>query len=260
MAASADPVISVELPHMQSSKPGPNHNNTSLDDGLGDKRNENITLNTIFIMIAAIGVPLNGLTAVEILNDVLPLHAAKISSVQIFLIEIGDWWPFLVVTSSMLGIIGFRRMWLIGSSILCPLIFPCGFVCTDSQIHVFRIILEVILAMMRATSMGFVGLFMRSAGPLRYALLFSSLAIGPVYARILGSKLSHIFSKEWGFCIIVTIHVVLFLLSTIALPPDPESHRTTGTFWVFTRGAKVNWSKVMIVIAFVGDLSYIIFA
>lgn len=255
-AAAAAPATTAEPLQGQGSHPSPNPANTQSDDGFVGNRTVKTMIQPWCIVIAAISIPSNGLAAVKILNDALRLYETDISPAHESFLEAGRCAFLTVALWPAVAAIGLKRMWLIVSGILCASIFACSYACTGNDVFIFRTVIEIIVAVTEAISLGFVGWFVHSPWAKRYSLSFSILAIISLYASVVGFMLSTMFPWQWSLSIIATIETMLFALSIKALPADPEPQEVTRPFGGYLPRLTLPWMAIEIISACLGLLSY----
>lgn len=260
MAAAAAPVTLHEPSPVQSYQPGSNTVNAPAEGGLADNENENITLKTISVITAVFGVLFCGFTAAAILSDANHLRATNISPA--YNSEFFKFWKTVIVFHGVLlilGIVGSRRMWLIGSGTLCPLIFTCGFARTGNHFFILKTLVGLLLAVLLSTSLRFLAWSTRTSKLIKTNLIVgpaATLIIGPLFARFLGVGLSALLPWQSNFSIIATTEGVLFILSIIVLPPDAKSQEPPGPSLSFRPNLTNFWIYAANFLVFIGQLFY----
>lgn len=247
---------------VQISQDGSGSVNRPTKRGLINKTNQKTTLKTMTVVTAVVGVLLCGFTAAAVLSDANYLHATGVSPE--YDIEFIKYWKVVVVVHAillMLGVIGSRRVWLIGSGTLCPLIFICGFARTSKDLIILKTLIGLLLAVLLATSLRFLAWAIRTSGPIKHEVIIgpaATLLVVPLFARFLGIGLSMVFPWQSIFSIIAATEGALSFLSIIVLPPDAKSQDLTGSSSLFRPGLTNFGIYVANLLVFLGQIFYII--
>lgn len=235
MGAAAVPVALPEPFQVQSSQPGPDSAITPSDNGITDNKKRTSMLNTLSTIIIVIGVPTNGFAAIGILSGAIRSHAAEMSPDENsnfdYFIKFWIETQTSTLLLAFLGIAGLEWMWLIGSGIMCPLIFAGRFAHTSNHFLVFRALLGNLVAVMRVTSQRF-EYAEDLSGTCYFWLVELAEQFCPLWAGVLCFGLSEVSSWQWSLFTIATIGGLLFASSIIVLPAVQTSPGVPGLEWL----------------------------
>lgn len=262
MASAAAPAPLSRPLRAQNSHPGLTPANTSPAQELVENQGITGILKALPIITAVISTLLNGVAAAAILSEENGILATDINpthdrDVVTFL----DFSEIVLLVSGLsffLAVDDSRRTWLIGSGILCPLIFACRFARTGNHFFILRTLIGLLVAVMLPMSWRFIVPYTRSPG-LKMPVLLSSataLTIGPLSAWNFGIGLSEVYSWQLSFSIISTSNAVLFLLSIIVLPSDLERQEPADPLLIFRFGLRACWLFIAGLATYLGRLSY----
>lgn len=233
---------------------------SGLEDGEDGKTN----MQTLCIISVLAGVIFISVSGTGILTTALPTISTDINlnpdlitwPASVYALSAGC---MLLAFGSVADVLGSKRMWLLGSGISCPLILACGLAHTGNQFIVFRALLGFFVAMCLPTSMSLVTASF-PPGPKRniaFAVTGMGQPIGYAFGLILGGVLTDTIGWRWGFYITAIANAVLFVASTLVLPPDPDSKHLSPESWTRLRN-DIDWVGVTILSVSFGLLSYVL--
>lgn len=188
--------------------------------------NNNLTVSrAIFALTAVVGTLLNGFVAAAILGEANRLTGCDKNTA--FNRDFDDFWQcvvFLCAVLLALGVYGSRRIWLIGSSILCLLTFAYGISRTENHHSALHTLIGLFMAILLVTALR-LAYSCFSFGLIKKCILNCSgliLYTDSFLAWLVGIGLALMLSWKGSFFLITAIDVVLLALSIIFLPPDRE--------------------------------------
>jgi hypothetical protein len=232
---------------------------TPAKNGFSDDKNEETTLRAMAMFTAVLGVLFCGFTAAAVLSDENYLRATEISPP--YNVDFFKFWKAVIVVDGVLlilGVVGSRRMWLVGSGTLCPLVFTCGFA-SSNHFFILKTLIGLLLAVLLATSLRFLSWSIRTPRLVKNGVIIgpaAALVIVPLFARFFGAGLSVVFPWQSAFSIIAGTEGVLFFFSIFDLPPDAKSQAVLSSSSLFQPSLTNFWIYMANFIFFLGQLFY----
>lgn len=264
MASAAAPVPLPRPRRTQNSHPGLTPANTTPPEaGLVENQGIKGILKALPTITVVISTLLNGVAAAAILSEENGTLATDINSshnrdVKTF-IDFTENVIHLSGLSSFLAISDHKRMWLIGSGILCPLTFSCALARTSNHFFILRIVMEFLLGLMLTISERLMESSIPFHGRVKKNVLHWSpviLIVGAFYTWKSGIGFSDVYSWQLSFSIIATIDGVLFLMSIIVLPSDLKYQESPVHVLMFRHGLTFYWFVVTVFATYLGRLSH----